>query len=155
MKNIDFLPPRYRERHRKRQAFAWEIAVLAFFGGFIPYIGSAVTTLLAFLVAVQVGTTADVAIMGVYTVIFNIVQGNFVAPIVYGRSVSLHPAIVLLAIPAGAEVAGVIGMFLVVPFLGIVAATGMTLLHAFDPEEPVAEPIGPTAPAPAEAAAPT
>ena len=32
MKNIDFLPPRYRERHRKRQAFAWEIAVLAFFG---------------------------------------------------------------------------------------------------------------------------
>jgi hypothetical protein len=32
MKNIDFLPPRYRERHRQRQAFAWEIAVVAFFG---------------------------------------------------------------------------------------------------------------------------
>jgi hypothetical protein len=32
MKNIDFLPPRYRERHRQQQAFAWEIAVVAFFG---------------------------------------------------------------------------------------------------------------------------
>ena len=32
MKNIDFLPPRYRERHRQRQAFAWEIAVVGFFG---------------------------------------------------------------------------------------------------------------------------
>jgi hypothetical protein len=32
MKNIDFLPPRYRERHRQRQAFAWEIVVVAFFG---------------------------------------------------------------------------------------------------------------------------
>ena len=32
MKNIDFLPPRYRERRRHRQAFAWEIAVIAFFG---------------------------------------------------------------------------------------------------------------------------
>lgn len=32
MKNIDFLPPRYRERHRERQAIAWEIVVVAFFG---------------------------------------------------------------------------------------------------------------------------
>lgn len=32
MTNIDFLPPRYRERHRQRQAFAWEIAIVAFFG---------------------------------------------------------------------------------------------------------------------------
>ena len=101
------------------------LAVLAFFGGFIPYIGSFITTLLAFLVAVEVGTTTDVVIMAIYTAVFNIVQGNFVAPIVYGRSVSLHPAIVLLAIPAGNEVAGIIGMFLVVPFLGIVAASGV------------------------------
>jgi putative heme transporter len=137
---------------------ALPLAVLAFFGGFIPYIGSAVTTLLAFLVAVQVGTTADVAIMGVYTVVFNIVQGNFVAPIVYGRSVSLHPAIVLLAIPAGAEVAGIIGMFLVVPFLGLVAATGMTLLHAFDPEDVIVVSTASSASAgvsPGEATAPT
>lgn len=32
MKNIDFLPPRYRERHQQRRAFAWEVAVVAFFG---------------------------------------------------------------------------------------------------------------------------
>src|SRR4029079_18030302 len=29
---IDFLPPRYRERHQQRRAFAWEIAVVVFFG---------------------------------------------------------------------------------------------------------------------------
>src|SRR4051794_32813660 len=32
MKNIDFLPPRYRERRHQRRAFAWEIGVVASFG---------------------------------------------------------------------------------------------------------------------------
>ena len=44
--------------------------------------------------------------MAIFTIVFNIVQGNFVAPIVYSQVVSLHPAVVLVAIPAGNEIAG-------------------------------------------------
>ncbi len=105
---------------------ALPLAVLSFFGGFIPYIGSILTTGLAFLVTLALGTTQDAAIMGVYTIVFNVVQGNFVAPIVYGRAVNIHPAIVLLAIPAGAALAGIAGMFLVVPFIGVFATTWRT-----------------------------
>ena len=105
---------------------ALPLAVLSFFGGFIPYIGSILTTLLAFFVTLALGTPQDAAIMGVYTIVFNVVQGNFVAPIVYGRAVNIHPAIVLLAIPAGAALAGIAGMFLVVPFIGVVATTWRT-----------------------------
>jgi predicted PurR-regulated permease PerM len=114
------------------------IGVLSFFGGFIPYIGSAITTLLGFLVALAVGETRDIVIMAVFTIVFNIVQGNFVAPLVYGRTVSLHPAVVLLAIPAGGAVAGILGMFLVVPFLGVVATTWRAIIHSFDPDGPAA-----------------
>ena len=128
---------------------ALPIAVLSFFGGFIPYIGSAVTTLLGFLVAIAVGSTTDVVIMFAYTIVFNIVQGNFVAPLVYGRAVSLHPAIVLMAIPAGGAIAGILGMFLVVPFLGVLAATWRTILHLFDPDEPSADAATVGAPPPA------
>ena len=125
------------------------IAVLSFFLGFIPYIGSFVATFLAFLVTVSVGSTTDIVIMAVFTIVFNIAQGNFVAPLVYGRTVSLHPAIVLLAIPAGAAVAGMVGMFLVVPFLGVVAVTWRTLLHQFDEDAPLlAEEAAPPAPPP-------
>ena len=67
--------------------------------------------------------------MGLFTIVFNIVQGNFVAPLVYGKAVNIHPAIILMAIPAGADLAGVVGMFLVVPFLGVVAATWRTVLE--------------------------
>jgi predicted PurR-regulated permease PerM len=114
---------------------ALPIGVLTFFGNFIPYIGGAVTTLLGFLVAVAVGSSSDIIIMAIYTLVINIVQGNFVAPLVYGRTVQLHPAIVLLAIPAGGQIAGIIGMFLVVPFLGVVASTWRLVLHLFDPDD--------------------
>ena len=53
--------------------------------------------------------------MVVWTLVFNIVTGNIVTPLVYGQMVHLHPAIVLVAIPAGYAIAGILGMFIVVP----------------------------------------
>ena len=88
---------------------ALPVAILSFFGGFIPYIGQFVTSVIGFLIAVAFGTTQDVIIMGIWTAVFNIVQGSVIAPLVYGRAVSLHPAIVLIVIPAGGELAGVLG----------------------------------------------
>ena len=127
---------------------AFPVAVLTFFGNFIPYIGGAVTTFIGFLVAVAAGSPTDIVIMAIYTLVINIVQGNFVAPLVYGRTVSLHPAIVLLAIPAGGQIAGIIGMFLVVPFLGVVATTWRLVLHLFDPDD-APSPLIPTDDGPA------
>ncbi len=105
------------------------VFVLSFFGGFIPYIGSLLTTGLAFLIAVQAGTTVDIVVMGIWTLVFNIVQGNVVAPAVYNRTTSIHPAIVLACIPAASAVAGILGMFLVVPVLGVVLTTWRTVLR--------------------------
>jgi predicted PurR-regulated permease PerM len=114
---------------------ALPIAVLTFFASFIPYVGSAITTGLALLVAIALGDSSDVVIMVIYTIVFNIVQGNFVTPLVYGRSLSLHPAVVLMAIPVGAAIAGILGMFLVVPIAAIVAATWRLVLRAIADEE--------------------
>lgn len=116
--------------------FALPIAVLSFFGGFIPYIGQFITTLLAFLVAVAVGSTQDIIVMGLYTVVMNIVQGSVLAPIVYGRAVSIHPAICLLAAPIGASLGGIVGMFLAVPIIGVIANTWRTVIIVFGDEEP-------------------
>jgi predicted PurR-regulated permease PerM len=121
--------------------FAVPIAILSFFLCFIPYIGGFITTGAAFLIAVEAGDPTVVVIMAIWTVVFNIVQGNIVSPLVYGRTVQLHPAIVLLAIPAGGAIAGVIGMFLIVPFLGVVAVSWRTVLRAAG-EAPVVGPTG-------------
>jgi predicted PurR-regulated permease PerM len=111
---------------------ALELAVLALFAGFIPYIGGFIATGLAFLVAVAVGDSTDIIVMFIYTIVFNIVQGNFVTPLVYGKAVSLHPAIVLLAVPIGNALAGIVGMFLVVPVAGVIATTWRAVLQTIE-----------------------
>ena len=85
---------------------ALPVFVLSFFLSFIPYIGGFISTGIAFLIAIAVGSPTTVLVMAIWTIVFNLVTGNIVSPIVYGRTVHIHPAIVLLAIPAGAAVAG-------------------------------------------------
>ncbi|HEX6473503.1 MAG TPA: AI-2E family transporter [Candidatus Limnocylindria bacterium] len=123
--------------------FAIPIAILSFIACFIPYIGGFVTTGLAFLIAVAFGTPAQIAIMFVYTIVFNLVQGNIVTPLVYSRAVSLHPAVVLLAIPAGGALAGIAGMFLIVPILAVISATWRSVVVVLGDE-----PVTPPAPQP-------
>ena len=116
------------------------VAVLSFILCFIPYIGGFVSTGIAFLLTVATGTPVDVVIMAIWTVVFNIVQGNIVSPLVYGRTVHIHPAIVLMAIPAAAAVAGMMGMFVVVPAIGVVAATWRPILSLLGVDAPPAAP---------------
>lgn len=135
---------------------AFPLGVLMFFAGFIPYIGSFIVTALGFLVAVAVGEPIDVALMAVFTIVFNLVQGNIVAPIVFGKTVSVHPAVVLLAAPAGAAIGGVLGMVMMVPILAIINRTWRIVLHLFDPEHqqppaPAAVPPPTAEPAPGPA----
>lgn len=112
------------------------VAVLSFFLGFIPYIGSFLATGVALLITIAVGSTTDILVMVGWTVVFNIVQGSIIAPLVYGKAVSLHPAIVLLAIPAGGQLAGVVGMFLAVPVLGLIAASWRSVLQVLGDRPP-------------------
>ena len=105
---------------------AFPVFVISFFLGYIPYLGGLVSTGIAFLIAVAVGDPIDVVVMGIWTIVFNLVAGNVVSPLVYERTVHIHPAIVLVAIPAGSAIAGPIGMFVAVPAIGIVAATWRT-----------------------------
>ncbi len=132
---------------------ALPVGVIGFFFGFIPYLGSFLMTAIAVLVTFALGTPFDMAVMLVFTVVFNIVQGNIVTPIVYGRGLALHPAIVLMAIPVGGELAGMLGMFLVVPIAAVAAAIWHLVPRAIDGTGlPAGE--GPPSAAPA-AAAPT
>ena len=95
--------------------FAFAVFVLSFVLCFIPYIGGFISTGIAFLLTVAFGSQEAIIVMALWTVVFNLVTGNVVAPLVYGKTVHLHPAVVLVAIPAGAAVAGILGMFVVVP----------------------------------------
>lgn len=111
------------------------LMALTFFGAFVPLVGAFVAGLVAALVAlVSQGVVPALLVTGAIVVIQQL-EGDLIYPQVVGRSVSLHPVAVLLAVAAGAVVAGIAGAVLAVP---LAAVLWTTVAHLRDarPEAP-------------------
>ena len=46
-------------------------------------------------------------------------EGNVLQPILVGRTLALHPALVIVAVTAGGTLAGITGAFLAVPVVAV------------------------------------
>jgi predicted PurR-regulated permease PerM len=100
---------------------ALPLAVLTFFGGFVPIIGAFVVGALAVLVAlVTKGTTTALIVTAIIFAVQQ-VEGNVLQPMLQGRSLRLHPGVVLLAVTAGGGLFGIAGAFLSVPVVAVAA----------------------------------
>jgi putative heme transporter len=98
------------------------LALLVFIGAFVPVIGAFVSGLVAVLVALAAG--GPVTALAVLAVVVGVqqVEGQVLQPVLVRRAVALHPAVVLLAIFAGAVLAGIPGAFLAVPLAAVASA---------------------------------
>ena len=97
------------------------LAVLTFFGGFIPIIGAVVAGAFAVLIAlVSQGFTSALIVLGLVLLVQQI-EGNVLQPIIQGRGFNLHAAVVILAVTAGGSLAGITGAFLGVPVAALIA----------------------------------
>lgn len=97
------------------------LAVLTFFGAFIPIIGAFVAGAFAVLIAlVDQGFTTALIVLIIVLVVQQL-EGNVLQPIIQGRGFNLHAAVVILAVTAGGSLAGIIGAFLGVPVAALIA----------------------------------
>lgn len=102
---------------------AFALAVLTFFGGFVPIVGAVTVGILAVLVAlVSNGWVTAVAVAGVILVVQQ-VESNVLQPFLQGRSMQLHASLILLAVAGGGTIFGIIGAFLAVPVAAVAATT--------------------------------
>ncbi|MFR9801050.1 AI-2E family transporter [Pseudonocardia sp. RS010] len=100
---------------------ALPLAVLTFFGGFVPIVGALVAGALSVLVAlVTKGFTTALIVLGIIIAVQQI-EGNVLQPILQSRSLNLHGAVVLLAVTAGGAIWGIAGAFLAVPVAAVAA----------------------------------
>jgi hypothetical protein len=82
---------------------ALPLAVITFLAAFVPLVGATVAGILAVLVAlVANGVTAALIIAAVVIAVQQL-EGHVLQPFVLGRSVSLHPLAIVLAIGAGLD----------------------------------------------------
>jgi len=61
-------------------------------------------------------------VLGVVVAV-QVIEGNLLQPVIQSRTVSLHPAVVMLAVTGGTAVAGILGALLAVPLTA--AASGV------------------------------
>ncbi|GHA87927.1 AI-2E family transporter [Streptomyces thermoviolaceus subsp. thermoviolaceus] len=91
------------------------LGALVFVGAYIPYLGAFISGALAVLVALaDRGFVVALWVLGVVLAV-QVLEGHVLQPLIQSRTVQMHPAAILLALTAGASVAGIVGLLLAVP----------------------------------------
>ena len=101
--------------------FAVPLALLMAFLDLIPLVGASVGGFVIAVVAALGGNfPADVIAWMVFLVVYQQVENNLLQPLVYRRTVALHPLVVIVAILIGAALLGIVGALLAIPIAGAV-----------------------------------
>lgn len=99
--------------------FAVPLAVMIAFLDLIPLIGSTIGGGIVAIVAAIVGFPDKLIIWVIFLVVYQQIENNLLQPVVYKRTVQIHPLLVIIAVLIGASLLGVLGALLSIP----VAAT--------------------------------
>lgn len=97
----------------------------------VPYLGSSVGALLPALVALTVSPIKALLVVTLF-VILNQLEGQILQPMIMGRGVRLHPAMILVSFLILGTLLGLIGVLLAVP----AAVFSATLLDELSPKDP-------------------
>ncbi|HEV2883625.1 MAG TPA: AI-2E family transporter [Pyrinomonadaceae bacterium] len=99
------------------------LGVLAGVFEFVPLVGPLVIAVIAAVLAVLHSGTFSAFMVLLFLAVLRIVQDYVVYPRLIGHGIHLHPLAVIIAILAGAELAGVAGIFLAIPVVAIMTVS--------------------------------
>lgn len=91
------------------------LSVLVFLLAFIPLVGATLAGILSALVALVALGPVEALIVVAIVVGVNQLEGDLLQPVVMGRTLRLHPLVILVALTAGTVLAGITGAVLAVP----------------------------------------
>jgi predicted PurR-regulated permease PerM len=90
---------------------------------FVPLVGPLVVALLAAALALLHSGFGMAFVVLLFLGVLRIVQDYVIYPRLIGQGIHLHPLAVILAILAGAEIAGVAGIFLAIPVIAVLTVS--------------------------------
>jgi predicted PurR-regulated permease PerM len=100
--------------------FAVPLAVLVGFFDLIPLVGSTIAGAVVGIVAAIVGFPGKLIIWVIFLIVYQQFENNLIQPVVYRRTVAIHPLIVIVAVLIGASLLGVLGALLAIPIAATV-----------------------------------
>lgn len=90
---------------------------------FVPLVGPLVVAILVALLALLHSGLGMAVVVLLFLGVLRVVHDYVVYPRIIGHGIHLHPLAVILAILAGAELAGVAGIFLAIPMIAILTVS--------------------------------
>jgi predicted PurR-regulated permease PerM len=85
---------------------------------FVPLVGPLLAAIIA--ISLTLTTSGKMAlIVALFLVILRIAQDYIIYPRIVGQGIKMHPVVVVVAILGGAEIGGLTGIFLAIPFVGL------------------------------------
>lgn len=94
----------------------------------IPYFGPFIGIVPAVIIASQISIKM-VIFVALFVFFLQFLEGNVLSPYIVGKTLRMHPLLIMFSILIGGEIAGLIGLIIAVP---IVAVIKTTLLQAID-----------------------
>ncbi|HHW36745.1 MAG TPA: AI-2E family transporter [Bacillales bacterium] len=98
--------------------------IIPYFG---PIIGAVPTVIVASTISIKM-----VIIVAIIIGILQFLEGNILSPLIVGKSLRMHPVVIILALLAGEELGGIIGLILAVPVLAILRVVVTHLKFNFE-----------------------
>ncbi len=100
----------------------------------VPYLGSAITLILALLSAATVNLWLVLWVL-IFYAIATVIESNIVAPVLYGRALGIRSGFVLLVIVTGFKMGGIVGVIFAVPVVVLLSALAEELRSVSTPDQ--------------------
>lgn len=100
--------------------YAIIFGILIMFLNLIPYIGAILSYTIASLYALSVGGPALALITFISLAIVQVIDANILQPNIIGKSVDIHPVVILAGLIVFQLFFGVVGMIIAVPILSVI-----------------------------------
>jgi sporulation integral membrane protein YtvI len=108
--------------------FALILGIIAGITNIIPYFGPLIGAVPAVLIALLLSPAMALKVIIVFVIVQQI-ESQFIAPQILGRSLGLHPLLVIFVLIVGGKLFGLAGLIFAVPFTAILR---IFLRHAVD-----------------------
>ncbi len=102
--------------------FAVPLAILFGFFDLVPLVGATLGGILVGIVVAFNDFPVGLIVWAIVLILYQQIENNMVQPFVYGRTVQLHPLIVILAILVGGSLLGVLGALMAIPAAATIQA---------------------------------
>jgi len=91
----------------------------------IPYFGPIIGAVPALIIAATMSSKTIIVVI-IIILSLQFLEGNILGPLIVGRSLHMHPIVIMLALLAGGEIGGVLGMMVAVP---VVVVLRVMIVH--------------------------